>query len=140
VEVVATSPAPRGGAELATGEVLARPTPRPRPATATPLPESALLERFYDSEIRLWLDPNASRRARLAAVRADALFKHLHTILPPDLHETVGELEAICTERRQLADQERLHVVLHGWLLVHAPASMALLLLSGAHAVMALRY
>jgi hypothetical protein len=50
------------------------------------------------------------------------------------------QLEAICEERRELAQQKRLHHWLHGWLLVHVPLSLALLLLSAAHAVLALRY
>ena len=60
--------------------------------------------------------------------------------LPPLLHNTVGELEATCDERRQLRDQKRLHHWLHGWLLLHIPLSLALLLLGTAHAVIALRY
>jgi hypothetical protein len=52
----------------------------------------------------------------------------------------VGELEAICDERFQLAHQKRLHLVLHGWVLVHAPLSFAVVLMSVVHAVMALRY
>jgi hypothetical protein len=33
-----------------------------------------------------------------------------------------------------------MHKLLHGWLLVHIPASYALLLLGAIHAVVALRY
>ena len=64
----------------------------------------------------------------------------MRTTLPPVLQETVNELEAICDERRQLADQKRMHHVLHGWLLVHVPLSYATLLLGALHAVIALRY
>ena len=39
-----------------------------------------------------------------------------------------------------LTRQARLHKVLHVWLLVHIPLSLALLLLSFFHAVIALRY
>lgn len=42
--------------------------------------------------------------------------------------------------RTFLAQQKRLHHVLHGRLLVHVPLSTALLLLSITHAVVALRY
>ena len=72
--------------------------------------------------------------------RGATLFRNLRTTLPPVLQETVSELESICDERRQLADQKRLHHVMHGWLLVHVPLSMALLLLGAVHAVVALRY
>jgi len=36
--------------------------------------------------------------------------------------------------------QERLHQWLHGWLLLHVPVSLALILLGAVHAVMALRW
>jgi hypothetical protein len=39
-----------------------------------------------------------------------------------------------------LDEQRRLHRLLHGWLLIHIPASYALLLLGVAHAVVALTY
>ncbi len=42
--------------------------------------------------------------------------------------------------RTFLAQQKRLHHVLHGRLLVHVPLSTALLLFSITHAVVALRY
>ena len=41
---------------------------------------------------------------------------------------------------RQLRRQIRYHHWLHGWLLLHVPLSLALLLLGCAHAIMALRY
>ena len=72
--------------------------------------------------------------------RSSTLFRELRTALPPLLHPTVSELEATCEERRQLRDQKRLHHWLHGWLLVHVPLSLALLLLGAAHAIIALRY
>jgi hypothetical protein len=52
----------------------------------------------------------------------------------------VKDLESICEEARQLERQEKLHHLLHGWLLIHIPLSYALLLLSAVHAVMTLRY
>jgi len=64
----------------------------------------------------------------------------LKTLLPAAAAGTVGDLEEICDEARQLERQERLHHWLHGWLLVHIPLSLALILLSAVHAVMALRY
>ena len=54
------------------------------------------------------------------------------------LHPTLERLTAICEERRQMADQIRLHHWLHGWLFIHLPLSMALLVLTIVHIVMAL--
>ena len=133
--------APRGGGGLAPGEFIPRPTPRPRPPSVGPLPGSPQLKELYLRDIRSFLAHDLPRNGRLdTPAKASALFQTLRKILLPPLHETVNELEAICEERRQLAQQKRLHHWLHGWLLIHVPLSMALLALSAAHAVVALRY
>jgi len=62
------------------------------------------------------------------------------TLLPVALHDIVKNLEDICEEERQLRRQIRYHHWLHGWLMLHVPLSLALLLLGCAHAIMALRY
>jgi hypothetical protein len=61
----------------------------------------------------------------------------------PDLAGDRGqleELERLCDQRRQIAIQERLHHWLHGWLLIHVPLSLALLVLAAAHIVISLYY
>jgi hypothetical protein len=99
------------------------------------------MKEIYLAEIRPYLAAESPHNSRLGAPPvAAALFRHLRTLVPPALHPTLGELEALCDERRQLAEQKRLHHWLHGWLLVHVPLSMALLLLAVVHAVMSLRY
>jgi len=60
--------------------------------------------------------------------------------LPAAAHGALRDLEDICDEARQLVLQERLHRWLHGWLLVHIPISLALVILGVVHAVVALRY
>jgi len=60
--------------------------------------------------------------------------------MPPATHEVLADLENICEEERQLTRQRRLYLWLHGWLLVHVPLSVALIVLGGVHAVVALRY
>jgi hypothetical protein len=52
----------------------------------------------------------------------------------------LAELEAVCKERRGYAEQERIHRWLHGWLLLHIPLSLALLVLGVLHAVASLYY
>jgi hypothetical protein len=106
-----------------------------------PVPESRALRETYLRDIRPFLElRNASDRTLGTSSRTATLFRNLRTTLPMPLQDTLTELEAICDERRQLADQKRLHHVMHGWLLVHAPLSFALLLLGAVHAVVALRY
>jgi hypothetical protein len=118
-----------------------RSSPRGRPVALAPVPESRALRETYLREIRPFLDPQHGSDGVLGtSSRASTLFRNLRTTLPVLLQDTVTELEALCDERRQLADQKRLHHVLHGWLLVHVPLSLALLLLGAVHAVVALRY
>ena len=103
--------------------------------------ESAPLKRFYLSEMRVYLEDPRKRGQRLGDVnKARSAFAGLRTLLPVSAQATLQELEEICDESRQFVRQERLHHWLHGWLLVHIPLSLALILLGAVHAVMALRY
>ncbi len=68
--------------------------------------------------------------------KAEADFTRLHAL--PGLmmlKDQVAQLEQWCLERRHLDEQERLQRWLHGWLLVHVPLSIALLVLGLAHAL-----
>jgi hypothetical protein len=113
----------------------------PPPPAANLVPEGAALRESYVSIIRPFLDVHMPNDGRLATeAGAMELFKHLRFTVPPVLHPQIQELEVICDERRQLAQQKRLHHWLHGWLMVHVPLSMALLLLAIVHAVMSIRY
>ena len=71
---------------------------------------------------------------------ASPLFESLRRTTPAAFHPALDDLENICQEELQLSRQRRLYHWLHAWLLVHVPLSVALLLLGGIHAVMALRY
>ena len=102
---------------------------------------AAPLRAFYLNELRPFLEHPERRDMPLGLNKtADGIFRHLRTLLPPALHSTVGQLESICTEERQLTRQAALHRWLHGWLLVHVPLAYALLVMGAVHAVMALRY
>jgi hypothetical protein len=99
------------------------------------------LKRFYLEELRPFLERPGRRGRRLGDPdKAKLAFAGLKTLLPAAAHGTLGDLEEICDEARQLEQQERLHKWLHGWLLVHVPLSLALIALGAVHAVMALRY
>jgi hypothetical protein len=103
--------------------------------------ESAPLRRFYLNEMCPFLERPKQRGQRLGdAAKANSAFAGLRTYLPAAAHASLGDLEDICDEARQLTRQERLHHWLHGWLLLHIPLSLALILLGAIHAVMALRY
>jgi hypothetical protein len=103
--------------------------------------ESAPLRRFYLNEMRPFLERPNQRGQRLRdAAKANNAFAGLRTFLPATAHAMLSDLEDIGDEARQLTRQERLHHWLHGWLLLHIPLSLALILLGAVHAVMALRY
>jgi hypothetical protein len=103
--------------------------------------ESAPLRRFYMNEMRPFLEQPKQRGSRLASPdKARSAFVGLRTLLPPVAHSALEDLQDSCDEARQLSRQELLHHWLHGWLLLHIPLSLALILLGAIHAVMALRY
>jgi len=103
--------------------------------------ECAPLRQFYLIEMRPFLEqPKKSGSRFNDADKAHSAFSGLRTLMPASAEATVQDLEDICDEARQLVRQEQLHHLLHGWLLVHIPLSLALILLGAVHAVMALRY
>jgi hypothetical protein len=103
--------------------------------------ESAPLRRFFLDEMRPFLERPKQRGQQLGdPAKASSAFAGLRMLLPAAAHLTLADLEDICDEARQLTRQERLHHWLHGWLLLHIPLSVALILLGVIHAVMALRY
>ncbi len=112
----------------------------PAPAIAV-TDETAPLRNFYEQELKPFLEKPGARGSALGdAAQAHSAFTQLRTLVPASLHTTIEDLEGICEEERQLTLQSRLHVWLHGWLLLHIPLSLALILLGAMHAVMALRY
>ncbi|MBI3781536.1 MAG: hypothetical protein HY278_10870 [candidate division NC10 bacterium] len=107
---------------------------------SAPLLEGGPLKEFYRHQIQPYLHGGGHEGDLATRAKAIVLFQEMRTLLPPRHHLTLSDLEAICEERRQLALQSRLHLWLHGWLLLHTPLSTGLLLLAAAHAVIALRY
>ena len=103
--------------------------------------EAAPLRNFYEREMKPFLEKPGARGNPLSdAAHAHNAFAQLRTLVPASLHLTIEDLEGICEEERQLTLQSQMHMWLHGWLLVHIPLSLALILLGAVHAVMALRY
>jgi len=99
------------------------------------------LQRFYERQMRPYISRGGSRGEPIAnGSSARVTFQQLRVLLPPAMHSSVDDLENICEEKRQLDWQNRMHRLLHGWLLVHIPFSFALLLLGAIHAVEALRF
>jgi hypothetical protein len=110
------------------------------PAVAV-MDEVAPLRNFYEQELKPFLEKPVARGSPLGdAAQSPSVFAQLRTLMPASLHTTIEDLEGICEEERQLTLQSHLHLWLHGWLLLHIPLSLALILLGAIHAVMALRY
>ena len=127
------------------------PATEPAPASQQTAPVMTLVEiekedraRFreiYLRKMRPFLENPDEPGAELGVqARAAELFDALRSMLPEPAHPVLADLENICEEERQLNKQIRLYQWLHGWLLVHVPLSIALLVLGAVHAVMALRW
>jgi len=96
---------------------------------------------FYNSELLPFLINPRGRDSRLSdETRSQGAFSKLRMLVPATAHPAIANLEHLCDEERQLTRQARLHRLLHLWLLAHIPLSLALLLLSVFHVVIALRY
>ncbi|HUI39166.1 MAG TPA: hypothetical protein VLY22_00925 [Candidatus Nitrosotalea sp.] len=96
---------------------------------------------FFETEMLPFLKNPGAKGSRLGDdLRANAAFTKLRMLVPASAHPVVANLENLCEEERQLTRQARLHRVLHTWLLCHIPLSLALMVLSVFHAIIALRY
>ena len=102
-------------------------------------PES--LARFLEKECIPYLSSKNGRNHRLC--REDAArcaFAALRLNVAPVWKPDVERLQKMCDERRMMDSQARLHHLLHGWLLVHVPASLALLVATSWHAIAAMTF
>ena len=99
------------------------------------------LTKFYDDEMRPYIEHEGHNNFPIAdRTTSAALFVSLKTRLPEVIHPVVTDLESICEEKRELDHQLRMHRFMHGWLFIHVPLSLALLLMGAFHAFVALRY
>ena len=102
--------------------------------------ETGPLREFYIKEMRPFLETPSRSHALADEGMASDRFTKVRPLVPSTLEPAIQDLESICEEERQLLRQERLHGLLHGWLIVHVPLSFALMALAVVHIVMALRY
>jgi len=103
--------------------------------------ERVPLLRFVQGELKRYFEPRGARSSPLFDPhRRSAVFSDLRAQLVPELHAISRDLEALCEQRAQIEIQRRLHLWLHGWLLVHVPLSWAVVVLTAVHAAMSLYY
>ena len=130
VEVVAEPVAVVAGA---TGE------PVPSPSPKSPDESEVLLRKTLDETILPYLAARRADRLALGDARTAAeFFRAFKVSVPQEWQGRIEDLQGWCEERRQLDLQTKLQHWLHGWLLVHAPASILLLILTVWHAAAAM--
>src|SRR5262249_18023071 len=73
--------------------------------------------------------PESGKSPLAQSQRANEFFDALRRQMPVSIHESIRDLESICSEERQLNRQSRMYLLLHAWTLVHVPLSITLLVL-----------
>ena len=100
--------------------------------------EAALTD-FIERQLLPYLHARRGEKFRLGNPRyADDTFRHLKLRVAGTYRERVEEMQGWCDERRLLDLQTRMQHWLHGWLLIHAPLSFVLILLTVWHAFVTL--
>ena len=108
---------------------------------AAPLADPAPLRNAFADVIEPFLREGARAHSALRhPLQAGAYFDRLKSRVEPAAHLVVDTLADLCTQRRQFILQARLQAWLHGWLWVHLPLSVALVLLLVAHVFFAVKY
>ena len=111
------------------------------PSDLTEVQRANLLHVYRSGMVPFLRDPEGNRSSPLSSrAKASAWFDALRRQSPPSVHEALSDLESIFEEERQLIIQRKLYLLLHGWLLVHVPLSVTLLVLGGIHAFVAIHY
>ena len=127
--------------QIARAQAIAVPeNPDEEGAAARSAEPAAPLVVFYEREIKPYLDHTPGRSVLADRAQAERAFASVRLLVPTQLRGAVDDLENICEEARQLTRQARMHRWLHGWLLMHVPLSIALVVLAVVHIFMALRY
>jgi hypothetical protein len=122
---------------------------QPVAAVASPSAPSAAADdssvqaliRFLDRDCLPYLAAKRGDRHALGNERiAMNIFSRLRLNVDEQWKPRVETMQSWCAERRLMDLQTRLQHWLHGWLLVHVPASFALLVFTAWHACVAVRF
>ena len=99
----------------------------------------AVLAEFIERRLLPYLRVRRGDKLRLGNEReAEEMFRHLKLRVAAPYQVRVEEMQGWCDERRLLDRQTRMQHWLHGWLLVHAPVSFLLIVLTVWHAFVTL--
>ena len=100
-----------------------------------------ILRSFYLKTARPFLAEAVPEGSPLLnPTQSQGVFAQLGEALPEQMLTAVQAVEQVIDERRQLISQLKLQRWLHGWLVVHVPISIALLVLGVAHIVTAVYF
>ena len=100
-----------------------------------------ILIRFLDRECLPYLAAKRGERHTLGSERiAAGIFNKLRLNVDEQWKPRVDAMQAWCAERRLMDLQTKLQHWLHGWLLIHVPSSVALLVFTAWHACVAVRF
>ncbi len=93
---------------------------------------------FLDEQAFPYLrNPKAGGSVLRDKESSDNQFRLIKLQLPELVQQPLAEVQELCDEKRRLDLQTRLHYWLHGWLIVHAPASLLLIVVTIVHAIVA---
>ena len=107
---------------------------------AEDLQSAKLIREFIEEDAESYLRARNGRGHHLGEQReSDSAFRVLRLGVTPRWGERVDELQTWCDERRRMDIQARLQYWLHGWLLIHVPFSLLLIVVTLWHAIVAVR-
>ncbi len=93
---------------------------------------------FIDTDALPYLrSPRRTNMALRDKDTSDNQFRLMKLQVAEFIQPSLENLQSLCDEKRRLDLQTRLHYWLHGWLIVHAPASLLLIVLTVVHAIVA---
>lgn len=105
-------------------------------------PESeAAIVTFLEDQVMPYLEARRGSKLRLGNSQySDDTFRFVKLKVAEPYQSRIEEIQAWCDERRTLDLQVRLQHFLHGWLFVHVPFSLLLIMLTAWHAFVTVFY
>lgn len=116
--------------------------PDPKAVVIKPEDEESVeaIREFLEADALPYLRLRRGEKHRLGKQRnGDEAFRLLKLNVTPKWLPRVEELQGCCDERRRTDLQTKLQHWLHGWLLIHVPISLLLIILTLWHAIVAVR-
>jgi hypothetical protein len=111
-------------------------------ATIAPadLQSAQTIRQFIEDDAESYLRARNAAGHRLSEQReSETAFRVLRLGVTPQWAPRVDDLQSWCDERRRMDLQTKLQYWLHGWLLIHVPVSMLLIVVTLWHAIVAVR-